>query len=186
MIENDKLDDLQYLCSPTEFHEKRYTFKFTTDRGISHELVRHRKFSFAQESQRYCNYSKKRHGSEITFIIPSWMPQVEKHIDTSNGFGVLVGEELYAFLGKAERHYFYLLDSGLQPQQARDVLPNATKTEIIMTGFTSDWRFLLDLRLFEKTGKVHPDMLSLMQKTQKVMQEAGIWDDIMKYPSKFD
>ena len=176
----------KYLCPPTEFHEKRYTFKFTTDRGISHELVRHRKFSFAQESQRYCNYSKKRHGSEITFIIPSWMPQVEKHIDTSNGFGVLVGEELYAFLGKAERHYFYLLDSGLQPQQARDVLPNATKTEIIMTGFTSDWRFLLDLRLFEKTGKVHPDMLSLMQKTQKVMQEAGIWDDIMKYPSKFD
>ena len=77
-------------------------------------------------------------------------------------------------------------DEKLTPQQARDVLPNATKTELIMTGFASDWRYLLDLRLFEKTGKVHPDMLDLMQKLQKVMQEAGIWEDIMKYSSKFN
>jgi thymidylate synthase (FAD) len=79
-----------------------------------------------------------------------------------------------------------LLQKGCSPQEARAILPNATKTEIVMTGFSSDWRFLLDLRLFEKTGKVHPDMLDLMQKTQKTMQEAGIWDDITSKPSKFD
>lgn len=185
LVENNWLDDLQYLCFPTEFHEKRYTMRFTCSRAIANELVRHRVFSFLQESTRYINYSKERHGGEITYIIPSWMPQKERHIDTSNGWGVLAGEELYAFLGKAERHYFYLLESGLQPQQARDVLPNATKTELVVTGFSSDWKHLLDLRLFEKTGKVSPDMKDLMQKAQVAMQEAGIWNDIMKYPSKF-
>ena len=86
----------------------------------------------------------------------------------------------------AERMYFEALENGATPQQARDVLPNATKTELIMTGFASDYRHLFDLRLFEKTGKVHPDMLSLMQKAQKAMQEADIWEDIISKPSKFD
>ena len=79
-----------------------------------------------------------------------------------------------------------MLQKGFQPQQARDILPNATKTELIMTGFSSDWKFLIDLRLFEKTGAVHPDMKDLMQKAQKVMQEAGIWEDIMSKLSKFE
>ena len=72
IIENGWMDDLQFICEPTEFHEKRISLKFTTDRGISHELVRHRVFSFAQESTRYCNYSKDKFGKELTFIIPSW------------------------------------------------------------------------------------------------------------------
>lgn len=186
IIENNWLDDLQYLCSPTEFHEPRYTMRFTCSRAIAQELTRHRVFSYLMESQRYINYSKERHGGEITYIIPSWMPQKERHIDTSNGWGVMNGEILYAFLGKAERHYFYLLDSGLQPQQARDVLPNATKTELIMTGFASDWRHVFDLRLFEKTGKVAPDMKDLMLKANMSMQRAGIWEDIMSKPSKFE
>ena len=71
-------------------------------------------------------------------------------------------------------------------KQARDVLPNATKTELIMTGFASDWRHVMDLRLFGKTGAPHPDMIDLMQKAQKAMQEAGIWEDIMSKPSKFE
>jgi thymidylate synthase (FAD) len=79
-----------------------------------------------------------------------------------------------------------LLQKGYTPQQARDVLPNATKTELIMTGFASDWKHVLDLRLFEKTGAVHPDMLNLMQKAKKAMQEADIWEDIMSKPSKFE
>ena len=77
-------------------------------------------------------------------------------------------------------------DNPLTPQQARDVLPNAAKTELIMTGFASDWRHVMDLRLFGKTGAPHPDMVNLMQKTQKAMQEVGIWEGIIKYPSKFD
>ena len=147
------------------------------------------------ESQRYINYSKERHGEKITYIKPSWLEESEEE---ANSFLGLVmagaelnehGEKVYPFFESlmfAEKNYFVLLNKGFTPQQARDVLPNATKTELIMTGFASDWRFLMDLRLFEKTGKVHPDMLDLMQKAQKAMQEANIWEDIMSKPSKFD
>ena len=200
LVENNWLDDLQYLCSPTEFHEKRYTMRFTCSRAIAQELTRHRVFSFLMESQRYINYSKERHGGEITYIIPSWFEQRAVFLKESLPNDVVLGakvsskinsyndREMVALkaLALSERNYMYLLSSGMTPQQARDVLPNATKTELIMTGFSSDWRHVLDLRLFEKTGKVAPDMKDLMQKAQKVMQEAGIWDDIMSKPSKFD
>jgi len=163
----------KYLCSPTEFHEKRYTIRFTCSRAIANELVRHRTMSFLQESTRYINYSKERHGGEITYIKPVWCPNYDWDIF------------LYS-LQKSEECYFKMLNEGFQPQQARDVLPNAAKTELIMTGFSSDWKHVLDLRLFEKTGAVHPDMLNLMLKAQEVMIEAGIWEDIMSKPSKFE
>ena len=175
LYENDWLDDLKYICSPTEPHEKRYTMRFTCSRAISHELVRSRTMSFLQESQRYINYSKEKHGGEITFIEPSWL----------KGMSYDIEEKFIESLSQAEDNYMWLLH-WLQPQQARDVLPNATKTELIMTGFASDWRFLMDLRLFGKTGAPHPCMVDLMQKAQKAMQEAGIWEDIMSKPSKFD
>ena len=173
--ENNWLDDLQYLCSPTEFHEKRYTMRFTCSRAIAQELTRHRVFSFLMSSQRYINYSKERHGGEITFIEPSWKEE------KCPGYFKLrrLCEEL-------EKEYMELIEWGCTPQQARDVLPNATKTELIMTGFSSDWRHVMDLRLFGKTGAPHPDMIDLMQKAQKTMQEAGIWKDIMSKPSKFN
>ncbi len=175
---------VMHMCSPTEFHEKRYTMRFTCSRAISHELVRSRTMSFAQESQRYVNYSKERHGGGITFIQPCWADfstgkMEEKKISTQEAM-------LAHSLQYAEAAYLAMLDEGLQPQQARDVLPNATKTELVMTGFASDYRHLFDLRLFEKTGAVHPDMKDLMQKAQRTMQEAGIWDDIMSKPSKFE
>jgi len=198
LVENNWLDDLQYLCSPTEFHEKRYTMRFTCSRAIAQELTRHRVFSFLMESQRYIR-------GEIVFVIPSWFQifkeegKYDGEIRDGSNRIVLGGktfqlssvqgfEEHYmcSRLAEAEHAYFHFLKQGYTPQQARDILPNATKTELIMTGFASDWRFLMDLRLFEKTGKVHPDMLDLMQKAQKAMQEAGIWEDIMSKPSKFD
>ena len=198
LIENNWLDDLQYLCSPTEFHEKRYTMRFTCSRAIAQELTRHRVFSFLMESQRYINYSKERHGGEITFIIPSWLPEIgESRVNTlleeinvrediEDDKKSWIASCLLSICMDAERIYFEALENGATPQQARDVLPNATKTELIMTGLSSDWKRLLRLRLFEKTGAVHPDMLDLMQKTQKTMQEAGIWEDIMSKPSKFE
>ena len=181
IIENNWLDDLKYFCSPTEFHEKRYTMRFTCSRAIANELVRHRKFSFLQESTRYVNYSKERHGAEITLIMPdrsAWYGSEESK-----------GEAYWSMLrllDDIEEVYMEAMKCGVQPQIARDILPNATKTELIMTGFASDWRFLMDLRLFEMTGKVHPDMKDLMRKAQKAMQEAGIWEDIMSKPSKFN
>ena len=190
IIENGWQDDLQFICSPTEFHEKRYTMRFTCSRAIANELIRHRIMSFLQESTRYINYSKERNGGEITFIIPSWFGWEEQTVIKGDfeksGSGSFDSGAWINSLLESESTYKYLLKEGWTPQQARDVLPNATKTELIMTGFSSDWRFLMDLRLFEKTGKVHPDMLDLMQKAQKAMQEAGIWEDIMSKPSKFD
>ena len=78
LVENDWLDDLQFLCEPTEHHEKENTtVRFICDRGVSHEFVRHRIFSFAQESTRYCNYSKNKFGNEITIIAPNWLDFVQ-------------------------------------------------------------------------------------------------------------
>lgn len=151
LVENGWLDDLKYICEPTEYHERRYTLKLTTDRGVSHELVRHRVFSFAQESTRYCNYSKDKFDNELTFIFPHWL------LDRSH-------DKFIVALKNAEKYYFTLLDQVWTPQEARQVLPNALKTEICMTGFESDWKHFLDLRYFEVTGKAHPDMKELATK----------------------
>ena len=193
LVENNWLDDLQYLCSPTEFHEKRYTMRFTCSRAIAQELTRHRVFSFLMESQRYINYSKERHGGEINYIMPSWYLRANATQQKAFMHIIRDAESYYmALLGKWDdkkpdrRFKIGFKDNPLTPQQARDVLPNATKTELIMTGFASDWRHVMDLRLFGKTGAPHPDMVDLMQKAQKAMQKVGIWEDIMKYPSKFD
>lgn len=176
LVENDWLEDLKYICEPTQYHEKRYTMKFITDRGVSHELVRHRVFSFAQESTRYCNYSKDKFGKEITFIIPSWCPNYDE----------TDWDELLHTLQKTEDGYFALLAKGCTPQQARQVLPNALKTEVCMTGFASDWRFFFDLRYYGETGKPHPDMELLASKARGEFMKAGLWDNIMACPTKFD
>jgi thymidylate synthase (FAD) len=191
LIEHDALWTIQkYGCNPSSLHEKRYTMRFTCSRAIANELVRHRTMSFLQESTRYINYSKERHGGEITFIIPSrfgWQEQtIIKGDFEKSGSGSFDSGAWINSLLESESTYKYLLKEGWTPQQARDVLPNATKTELIMTGFSSDWRHVMDLRLFGKTGAPHPDMIDLMQKAQKSMQEAGIWEDIMSKPSKFE
>lgn len=149
VIKENKWDsDLNYLCTPTEHHEKRYTLKLETDRGVMAEITRHRKFSYAIESTRYCNYSKSKFGGEVTFILP---------------YGLLNKEhsEFVNALKYAEKYYFILLDQGWTPQEARQVLPNALKTEICMTGFESDWKHFFDLRLYGITGAPHPDMKAL-------------------------
>lgn len=134
LVENVWLDDLKYLCEPTEHHEKRYTVKFITDQGILREFTRHRTMSFACESTRYCNYSKSKFGEEITFIEPCWE------------MDVLSRDIFISHLLDAESHYMALLNAGWKPQQARNILPLATKCDLIMTGFTSDWEHFFSLR----------------------------------------
>lgn len=174
LVENGWLDDLKYICEPTEYHEKRITVKWTCDRGVSHEFVRHRIFSFAMESTRYCNYSKNKFGNEITFIIPTWLNLPEGKYTNWNNDWCDVGElkllhpevdnlddAANCFLQSiknSEYYYFMLLDRDWKPQQARQVLPNALKTELVMTGFESDWKGFFALRSpkYGATG-VHPD-----------------------------
>lgn len=168
IIENDLQGVLEYLCEPTEHHERRVTVRFTTDRGVSHEFVRHRVFSFAQESTRYCNYSKDKFGKEITFIAPSWMDNTSfENVDNylhgreyDMSFGSI---NLVNALSQCELCYLSMINEGLKPQQARQVLPNALKTELIMTGFISDWEHFFSLRALGTTGAPHPDAKALAE-----------------------
>lgn len=168
LVENNWLDDLKtYRCEPTRYHEKRITAKFICDRGVSHEFVRHRVFSFAQESTRYCNYSKDKFNNELTLIKPSW---IEESIDSLNQeFRDTDRDDTSIFiraLRSAEEEYFTLLNNGWKPQQARQVLPNATKTELVMTGFESDWEGFFKLRC---SGAAHPDAKKLADELRKLM-----------------
>ena len=156
LVENGWLDDLQYICEPTEFHEKRITVHFVCDRGVSHEFVRHRVMSFAQESTRYCNYSKDKFGNELTFIIPNW---VNTHCPNKEQEGPSVPDmEWSSAMLDAEASYKILLKMGWTPQQARAVLPNSLKTELVVTGFVSDWKHFFELRC---DSSAHPQAREL-------------------------
>ena len=159
IVENNRLDDLQYQVEPTEHHEIRITAKFICDRGVSHEFVRHRVFSFAQESQRYCNYSKDKFNNEITFIRPTWWNYNNSIIESGERY-------LCEILQKCEDYYKSLLDMGYKPQEARAVLPNATKTELVMTGFESDWDGFFRLRC---SKAAHPDAQKLANELKELL-----------------
>lgn len=125
------------------------TAKFICDRGISHEIVRHRKASFAQESTRYANYSLGKFGGEIAVISPEF---------TGADEGSWSGAMLYA-----ETAYLNLLESGQKPQMARSVLPNSLKTEIYVTASVNEWRHIFNLRALDKTGPAHPQIKKIMK-----------------------
>lgn len=171
LVENNWLDDLKYICEPTEFHEKRITVHFVCDRGVSHEFVRHRVMSFAQESTRYCNYSKDKFGNEVTFIIPCWLGWKEQVIHKGDfeksGSGSVDSSIFINSLLDSESSYLYLLKEGWTPQQARAVLPNALKTELVMTGFVSDWEHFFSLRALGTTGAPHPQAKELAEPLMK-------------------
>lgn len=156
IVENNRLDDLQYQVDPTELHEKRITVKWILDRGVSHEFVRHRVFSFAQESTRYCNYSKDKFNNEITFIKPTWWHEL----------GTTHKQDFEIFLEHCEEQYLEFMDQGWKPQQARQLLPNATKTELVMTGFESDWEGFFKLRC---SGSAHPDAQKLANELKELL-----------------
>ena len=174
LVENGWLNDLQYICEPTEYHEKRVTVKFVCDRGVSHEFVRHRTMSFAQESTRYCNYLKDKFGNELTFIIPCWLDIPEGQYTYWDGDWCDIDKmkiqlpegkhkDIDAFLwtlNTAQSHYNLLINSDWKPQQARAILPNALKTELVMTGFVSDWKHFCELR---DAGSAHPQARELAQ-----------------------
>lgn len=163
MPEEDFCDDLynELYDSPKNLREqeimkhKTHTVLFVCDRGVSHELVRHRPCSFAQESTRYCNYSKDKFGGDITFILPFFFDT--GHDDSR------VYEAWKTSCEVAERKYFELLGYGSTPQEARSVLPNSLKTEIIMTCNETEWQHIVNLRAKGTTGAPHPQMKEIMQ-----------------------
>nr|DAH68413.1 MAG TPA: Thymidylate synthase complementing protein [Caudoviricetes sp.] len=173
IIENKWGEYLKYMSEPTKNHVKRITYKFICDRGVSHEIVRHRSMSFAQESTRYCNYNKDKFDNEITYIVPTKLedklnPGQYTYWDDDwcdlNDYKIMYpcnNDDVDVFLQQLnsdELSYSFLIDSGWKPQEARQVLPNALKTEIIVTGFEHDWEAFIRLR---SAKNAHPDIQKL-------------------------
>ena len=131
-----------------------FSVKFIVDRGVSHEIVRHRVASFAQESTRYCNY-----GTGITFIEPCYL-SAEKSCDDNARRAAKCADWVMACKA-AEEAYMNMLNRGATPQEARAVLPTSTKTEIVMTANLREWRHFFKLRACGVTGKPHPQMLEV-------------------------
>ena len=178
LVENGRMDDLKELCEPTVHHERRVTVHFTTQVAITREFNRHRVNSMAEQSTRYCNYSKEKFGAEITINLPQWVKELPDGAWTStitqgtvslddDAFlaltkKVVAGEAdaadnwLFANLA-AERAYLNLTALGRKPQEARVVLPLDTNTELVHTAFLSDWKHFFDLRALGTTGAPHPD-----------------------------
>lgn len=157
------------------------TVKFITDRGISHEMVRHRIASYAQESTRYCNYSNDKFGKEITVIQPCFFDDIPITIRQSIVDYYLDGylkelpvardltdhekafAEWYMTCKRCENGYFAMLGYGCTPQEARGVLPTDLKTEIVVTANMREWRHILNLRAVGTTGAPHPQMVEVMR-----------------------
>lgn len=162
--ENDWEYDLKYVCHPTKYHAIRKTVKFICSRAIAQELTRHRAFSFAMESQRYCNYSADKFNNEVTYIIPSFFETNLENLEFLYSGDEYSSVETIFVMScvKNESHYFELLKT-LPPEHARSVLNNSCKTELVMTGFVEDWKHLFELRSSQATtGKPHPDMVKLI------------------------
>jgi len=171
-------------------HES-FSVKFITDRGISHELVRHRLASFTQESTRYCNYLKNKFGNQLTFIIPFWLELEEGNyhilednlvIDTPNGilrFEDFNRDELiYLYtLHQIEKNYNELITLRWGPEKARSILPNSLKTEIVVTANLREWRHIFKERT---SNAAHPQMREIMIPLLKEVKEKipVVFDDI--------
>ena len=140
--------------------------KFIVDRGVSHELVRHRIASFAQESTRYCNYSNDKFGNELTFIKPLFWDEDDDFYPT-----------WVDSMQNAERNYNYLISIGAKPQEARSILPNSLKTEIVVTANYREWRTFFKLRTAQAA---HPQMREVTIPLLKELQTQIpiIFDDI--------
>lgn len=194
IIENDWHWDMLYLCEPTEYHEKRRTIKIVTERGITHEIIRHRKFSFMQESTRYANYSKNKFNNEITCILPTFDEKL-----TEGSYSYDIYNDMFFFNGERLMHpewniktdkylrslcddestYMYMIENGFTPQIARKVLPTNVKTELYMCGFESDWQHFFDLRTstLAKTGQPHPDMARIADPLYEEFKKRGYLKD---------
>lgn len=154
LMENKgKIDyDFPYLYIPEDNLAKRYTVLIKTSRSIANEFVRHRVFSFSQSSTRYCNYSLGKFSNEITYVNPT---------DEEYSSGMIESFKI------AEENYLKAIKNGYKPQRARDVLPLATYTELIMTGTLSQWEYFLLLRNHKDA---HPDAQYLAKEIKKVLK----------------
>lgn len=177
LVENNWLDDLQYLCQPTECHELRHTVLLHSCIHVYKDLTRHRTMSFSIESTRYCNYTKGKFGSELKFVRLPWTKVIAGSYDSSilqklydDDVMPIEDINLIASLCSTEETYMYLIKGNWQPQQAAEILPQCLAADVIMSGFESDWKHVFDLRSdIAATGQPHPLVEQLMTPLRKEM-----------------
>lgn len=194
IVENNWNKDLGYLCKPNKYHYRRLTVCFITNIGVSREANRHRVNSIAEESTRYCNYSKDKFSKQIAFTVPAWIKDgLEKYLyhrqyldynaylqDIENTYNdyeldnTWCDLDYYMFsLRTAEKCYNGLIRKGWSPQKAREVLPLATKTQLIHTAFLDDWRYFLKLRNEGVSGTPHPNMKYVANELDNLLIDYG-------------
>lgn len=212
LVENNRLDDLKYLCEPTEYHEKRYAVKFITDIGVGREFLRHRTMSMVQESTRYVNYSKEKFGEQCTFVIPSWidLPECEDLAYWDGDWVDMKNMKIVCPEGKtrtsawlwaldfAEKQYMALMNDWSHiddvaeeekapwlAEQARTVLPLSTKSEFVLCGFADAWIHFFRLRSdIAATGKAHPMSIQLANPLRDEFVERGyLTEEDLKHDS---
>jgi len=155
--------------SPLEHSD--LTFRIICDRGVTHEIVRHRLASYSQESTRYCNYSHDKFGNELTFVYPAWLTIQNEHHD-------MLWTDLTQACQQAEQAYFTMLQHGAKPEEARAVLPNCLKTEIVMTMNMRELRHFIRLR---SSKAAHPDIRKIAIEMLNMLREKGygvLFEDI--------
>ena len=188
MAENKTLEDLKYRADfEKSKHELRITVHFTTQIAITREYNRHRANSMAEQSTRYCNYTKNKFGSEISINLPTWVKgdleiNDEKFVELCED---VANEETndwtpidaWLFANQAaEFAYMKLIAMGCKPQEARVILPLDTNTELVHTAFVSDWKHFFDLRALGTTGAPHPDAKILAEPLYEEFKERGYID----------
>ena len=194
LFENNRLDDLKYLCAPTKFHHKRVTVKFVCNIGVSREFNRHRADSINEESTRYCNYSKDKYGNEINVIannnkfgdrieelekknraedIKSYCLQILKDQDSEFSdidywlFANMASE--YSYMGLTQKCRWLA-------QDARDILPIDTKTILVHSAFIDDWKHFFALRAIGTTGAPHPQAKELAMPLMEEFKKRNLID----------
>lgn len=191
------MGSFEWFTEPTEHHVKRYTFSVITDIGVTREMNRHRKFSIAEQSTRYCDLTKDKFGNSLSFSLPSWINKdsletsevdncllsdmsADLNLATTedlNNFKVHNGTEnwddtdfyIYANL-VAQYCYQALRNRGWRPEQARQVLPLGLKTQAVYTAFSDDWSHFLKLRADNISGKAHPNIQLVAKKIKDIIE----------------
>lgn len=179
----------QYVCDFGKgffYGDRRVTVHFTTQIAVSREANRHRADSIAEQSTRYCNYSKDKFGGEIAISVPEWIGSSKNHegyrldrdmfMELADAVydGTATSVENWVFANVvAERAYMNLIKNGRKPQEARVILPLDTNTELVHTAFVSDWMHFFDLRALNKTGKAHPDMVAVAKPLYEEFKKRG-------------
>ena len=190
LVENKATDLLKYVCHPIKHHDKRVTVSFITNIGVTREFNRHRVNSISEESTRYCNYSLDRFDNSITCCSPVWIPSYSKELSSKysqerlDTFIKEYGTEnehawsdldYYLFSLEVSNYcYNNLIIKGWSPQQAREVLPLATKTQLVHTAYVSDWIHFFKLRAIGISGKPHPNAQLLAKPLMDAFIEQGI------------